>query len=84
MPIPIYLILADEKKRNGEVLILQETPGGVLHGLAAPDWRGEICVGRTSTLTQRWTVGEFRLTARVQVAHLKVRRVGARRAFIHH
>ena len=79
MPIPIYLILADEKKRNGEVLILQETPGGVLHGLAAPDWRGEICVGRTSMLTQKID-GEFRLTARVQVAHLKVRRVGARRA----
>ena len=58
MPIPIYLILADEKKRNGEVLILQETPGGVLHGLAAPDWRGEICVGRTSMLTQKID-GEF-------------------------
>ena len=47
MPIPIYLILADEKKRNGEVLFLQDTPGGVLHGLApaAPDWRGETRVG---------------------------------------
>ena len=70
------------KGENGEVLFLQDTPGGVLHGLAAPDWRGEICVGRTSMLTQKID-GEFRLTARVQVAHLKVRRVGARRAFFH-
>jgi hypothetical protein len=28
-------------------------PRRVLHGPAAPDWRGEIRVGRTRTLTQR-------------------------------
>jgi hypothetical protein len=28
-------------------------PEGELHGLAAPDWRGEIRMGRTSTLSTK-------------------------------
>jgi hypothetical protein len=44
-------------------------PRRVLHGPAAPDWRGEIRVGRTSTLTQRLKSNS---DCEYRVAHAKV------------
>ena len=43
------LLTAVRSRRSG----LAVHPRRVLHGPAAPDWRGEIRVGRTRTLTQR-------------------------------
>jgi hypothetical protein len=51
-PCAVALLTAEcsIRDRRGPCLA---PPEGELHGLAAPDWRGEIRVGRTSTLSTK-------------------------------